>query len=58
MVKAVRPATPGSIGWPHGPSFLSEGLRPSDSPTRSLAGTPYPAPFAWLTRCRSFADAW
>src|SRR6188768_2332286 len=31
-------------------SFLIEGLRPSNSPTRSLAGTPYPAPFAWLAR--------
>src|SRR5256884_8366290 len=33
------------------PLALSEGLRPSDSPTRSLAGTPsIPAPLAWLTR--------
>jgi hypothetical protein len=29
----------------------TEALRPSDSPTRTLAGTPYPTPCAWLTRC-------
>jgi hypothetical protein len=34
----------------------SEGLCPSDSPTRSLAGTPeFPAPLPWLTRRGSFA---
>jgi hypothetical protein len=31
-------------------SDLSEGLCPSDSPERSLAGAPCPAPLAWLTR--------
>ena len=36
-------------------SFLFEGLRPSDSPARSLAGARRPAPLPWLTRCRSFA---
>src|SRR5688500_2487557 len=35
--------------------YLPDGLRPSDSPTRSLAGAPCPAPFAWLTSLRSFA---
>ena len=29
---------------------MSEGLRPSGSPTRSRAGAPSPAPLAWLTR--------
>ena len=31
------------------------GLRPSDSPTGSLAGAPSPAPLARLTRVRPFA---
>ena len=36
--------------------FSSEGLRPSDSPTRSLAGTPErPAPLACAHSLRSFA---
>src|SRR4029078_7287960 len=30
---------------------------PPCPPTLSLAGAPCPAPFAWLTRCRSFASA-
>jgi hypothetical protein len=32
-----------------------EGLRPSDSPTRSLAGPRRPAPFAWLAALRLLA---
>ena len=31
-------------------SLFTGGLRPAGPPARSLAGTPYPAPFAWLTR--------
>ena len=34
---------------------LTEGLRPSDSPTGSLAGAQGPAPLTRLTRVRSFA---
>ena len=38
-------------------SFYSEGLCPSDSPTRVLARrSRRRAPNAWLTRCRSFAS--
>ena len=44
--------------WPSGRArsmtFLSEGLRPSDSPTGSLAGPRRPAPLEGA-RCRSFA---
>ena len=40
-----------------GALLLPEGLRPSDSPARALAGTPaIPAPRAWLTSLRSFAS--
>src|SRR5687768_3202350 len=31
--------------------YLPGGFAPPDPPTRALAGTPYPAPCAWLTRC-------
>src|SRR5262249_53598582 len=34
---------------------LPAGLAPPPPPARSLAGTPGPAPFAWLARCRSLA---
>ena len=34
-----------------GRAFLSEGLRPSDSPTRALARAGALAPIAWLLRC-------
>jgi hypothetical protein len=34
--------------------FQFEGLRPSNSPHAHSRGPTIPAPFAWLTRCRSF----
>src|SRR5438874_876059 len=38
-------------------SILSRGASPPGPSTRSRAGAPGPAPFAWLTRFRSFASA-
>src|SRR5439155_598314 len=35
--------------------YFPGGFAPADPPTRSLAGAPCPAPFAWLARSRSLA---
>src|SRR4051794_12709033 len=37
--------------------YLPGGFAPPDPPARSLAGTPYPAPFAWLASLRSLASS-